>query len=126
MTKAEFALFLEALAQAWSRRDYQTAAGFFAGDVKYADPMRYAFNTRDELREFFEADEGQDQHTQWHLVIFDEDTQIGAAEYTYQGSQTYHGVAIVKLDAGKISHWREHQHIDGRSWPAFAGATQFQ
>lgn len=126
MTKAEFATFLEQLAQAWSRRDYQAAASFFADDVKYADPLRYAFNGQGELRRFFEADEGQEQHTQWHLVLFDEDDQIGAVEFTYQGSHTYHGVAIIKLKSGKITHWREHQHVDSRPWPEFAGATLFR
>jgi hypothetical protein len=123
MTSAGFSALLDRLAGAWARRDYATAAACFAEDVRYADPLHYAFSERASLRAFFEADEGADQRTDWHLVLFDEARQIGAVEYTYQGSRRYHGVALVRVRDGVITHWREYQHVDVRSFAAFSAAT---
>ena len=58
MTAAEFEAMLEALADAWSRRDYGGAAAWFSPTVRYADPLRYAFADRAALQAFFEADGG--------------------------------------------------------------------
>lgn len=120
MNATELRALLERLANAWRRRDYAAAAALFADDVRYADPLRYAFVSRTALREFFEADEGYEQRTVWHSIIFDEDGQSGAAEYTYDGSQRYHGVALVRVQRGEITHWREYQHVDAREWDDFA------
>ena len=125
MTKAEFSDLLQSLADAWSRRDYAAAASAFAEDVRYGDPTRYSFHGRDELRIFFEDDEGYDQRTVWHTVVFDEEQQVGAAEYTYEGTHRYHGTVLVKIADGKISRWREYQHIDPREWEAFTSETVF-
>lgn len=38
MTRGEFEGMLEALARAWTARDYESAAAWFAEDVRYADP----------------------------------------------------------------------------------------
>ena len=126
MTKTEFSLLLDKLADAWRHRDYAAAADCFAPQVKYGDPLRYSFQDSRALRLFFEADDGQAQRIEWHTVLFDGTDQVGAVEYTYSGSHNYHGVAIVRVKDGLITHWREHQHIDGRSWLEFAGATLFQ
>jgi ketosteroid isomerase-like protein len=125
MTKTQFRDLLHSLADAWSRRDYAAAAGAFAEDVKYGDPLRYSFNGRAELRAFFEADEGYDQRTVWHTIVFDEEQQLGAAEYTYEGTHRYHGTVLVKIAGGKITRWREYQHVDPREWEAFVSATMF-
>jgi SnoaL-like protein len=125
MTKTEFRDLLASLADAWSRRDYAAAAAAFAEDVRYGDPTRYSFSGRAELRAFFEADEGYDQRTVWHTIVFDEEQQAGAAEYTYEGTHRYHGTALVKIAGGKISRWREYQHVDPREWETFTSATAF-
>ena len=36
---------------------------------------------------------------------------LGAGEYTYEGTHRYHGVAIVRVEGGLITHWREYQHM---------------
>lgn len=123
MTSSEFAALLDRLAAAWSRRDYAAAAACFSEDVRYADPRSYAFSDRASLRSFFEADEGADQRTDWHLKLFDEALQIGAAEYTYVGSHRYHGVALARVKNGVITHWREYQHVDARTHDEFTAAT---
>ena len=114
---------LDALAEAWARRDYPRAAAWFADDVRYADPSRYAFEDRSALQAFFEADEGLPQRTVWHLRVFDERAQVGAAEYTYEGTHRYHGVALIRVAGGRITHWREYQHVDPRTWDEFSAST---
>ena len=125
MTKPEFRVLLNALAAAWARRDYVVAAAFFAPDVRYSDPWRYAFAGRDELHRFFADDEGRDQSTVWHTVVFDEEQQIAAVEYTYEGTHRYHGTVLVRVQDGKITHWREYQHVDSRLWEELVGETRF-
>lgn len=125
MTQAEFQQRLMTLAEAWRQRDYATAAGFFSEDVRYADPLRYAHAGRAELRQFFEEDEGCEQHITWHHILFDEAQQLGAAEYTYEGSFQYHGFVLVRVANDQFTHWREYQHTDPRSWEDFSESTAF-
>ena len=125
MTAAEFRDMLGALADAWSRRDYAAAASAFAEDVRYADPLRYSFASRAELVAFFEADDNYDQRTVWHTIVFDEERQVGAVEYTYDGTHRYHGTALVRVEDGRISRWREYQHVDDREWEEFTSGTAF-
>lgn len=126
MTSQEFGNVLNALADAWTRSDYAKAASFFADDVRYGDPLRYLNTGREQLRSFFENDEGCEQKTVWHNVIFDETQQLGAAEYTYEGTHQYHGTVWIKLKDGLITRWREYQHIDSREWDEFVGQTRWK
>ena len=123
VTAAEFERMLDALADAWARRDYPAAAAWFAADVRYADPLRYAFDSRAALLAFFETDDGLSQRTVWHMRLFDEPTQHGAAEYTYEGTHRYHGVALIRVADGRITHWREYQHVDSRTREEFVAST---
>jgi hypothetical protein len=125
MNRNEFENLLKSLADAWSRRDYNSAASFFAEDVRYGDPLRYSFGNRAQLQAFFEADEGYEQKTVWHTIIFDESIQVAAAEYTYEGTYRYHGVVLIRLKDNKIWRWREYQHIDDRDWKTFVSSTLF-
>jgi SnoaL-like domain len=125
MTEGRFRELLERLSDGWARRDYAKVIEEYAPDVRYGDPLRYRFTDRAALRAFFEADQGLEQRTVWHNVIFDEARQIAAVEYTYDGSHRYHGVAIVRLAGDRITHWREFQHIDSRDYADFVGATAF-
>ena len=119
MNKSQFQKLLNHLADTWSRRDYVSTASVFAENVHYRDPLRYNFNSRAELQAFFEADEGYEQKTTFHTAIFDEEKQVGAAEYTYEGTHRYHGVTIVEIKNDLIVNWREYQHIDPRPWEEF-------
>jgi hypothetical protein len=125
MNSAEFHGMLLALAAAWQRRDYPTAVSFFAEDVKYADPSRYEFANRADLQAFFENDEGLEQQSVWHHILFDEARQLGVAEYTYDGSWRYHGTVWIRVQDGVITHWREYQHTDPREWEDFVSGTAF-
>src|SRR5258705_201997 len=55
----------------------------------------------------------------------DEAQQVGAAEYTYTGHHQYHGTVLIKVANGRITHWREYQHIDPRPWENFVGTSRF-
>ncbi|HSE42510.1 MAG TPA: nuclear transport factor 2 family protein [Acidobacteriota bacterium] len=126
MTKSQFQELFTHLANTWSRRDYAATASVFAENVHYRDPLRYSFHSRAELQAFFEADEGYEQKTTFHTVVFDEEKQVGAAEYTYEGTHRYHGVTIVELKNDLIVSWREYQHIDPRTWDEFVSGRKFQ
>ena len=125
MNNAEFRQMLQTLAAAWQRRDYATAVSFFAEDVKYADPLRYEFANRADLQAFFENDEGLEQQSVWHNILFDEARQLGVAEYTYDGTWRCHGTVWIRVQDGRITHWREYQHTDPREWDDFASGTAF-
>jgi ribosomal-protein-serine acetyltransferase len=122
LTADEFRALLERLGAAWRARDYASAASCFTEDVSYGDPTRYALHGRSALRGFFEDDADREQILAWHTIVFDPAQQVGAAEYTYEGTHRYHGAVFARVANGLIAHWREHQHVDdGRSWEEFAG-----
>lgn len=125
MTRDQFVAALESLARAWTDKDYEKAAGFFAEDVRYADPLRYRLESRAELLAFFQDDGGYPQRTEWHHVVFDEERQVGAAEYTYEGTHRYHGLVVIQVREGEISRWREYQHISELEWEEFCSGTKF-
>jgi hypothetical protein len=125
MTRAEFALAMRSLARAWAEKDYPRAAAFFSPDVEYADPQRYQLHGREELRCFFSDDQGFEQRTDLHTVLFDEEQQIGAVEYSYQGTHRYHGVALIKVEGDRFARWREYQHVSALSFDEVAGPTRF-
>jgi ketosteroid isomerase-like protein len=124
-TAAHFRDMLDAMATGWRARDYAAVAAHFADDVHYGDPTRYTLDGRAQLLDFFRADDDQPQDVRWHLTMFDEAAQVGAAEYSYDGTSRYHGVALIRVRDGLITHWREYQHTDPRAWQEFAGSTAF-
>jgi hypothetical protein len=126
MTSQEFRQLLDRLANGWAKRDYAAVAQEFSEQVRYGDPIRYSFDNRGDLQNFFENDEGYEQCTIWHTVIFDEAQQVGAAEYTYQGTHRYHGTVWVRVRDGSITHWREYQHMSNKPWEEFVAATMFK
>jgi len=126
MTRLEFEQKLTDIADCWHRHDYESAVAHYAQEVRYGDPVRYAINGREELLKFFANDDGLPQITTWHTIVFDEDKQVGAAEYSYIGTYSYHGIVLVRIANNEITHWREYQQIDPREWPDFTATTSFQ
>ena len=119
MTRQEFAAMLQALARGWTERDYEKVVSFFAEDVRYSDPIRYRLASRAELLDFFWDDEGYEQSTVWHDAVFDEERQIGVAEYTYEGTHRYHGTVWIEVRDNLIVRWREYQHTSELEWKEF-------
>lgn len=126
MTTEQFQSLLSDLAIGWRARDYVAVASRFASDVRYSDPTRYALRGREALLDFFSADDGHAQQMEWHLTLFDEAQQLGAAEYTYEGTHRYHGVVLIRVADGVITHWREYQHVSGVSWAEFTADSSFR
>ena len=125
MTRDEFIALLETMERGWNGNDPDLVAGCFAEDVDYADPLRYQINGRAELRAFFELPEGGLQRVRWHTIIFDEAAQSGAAEYTYDEAHRYHGLVLVRVAGGVVTHWREYQHVSEADHAGFvAGANR--
>ena len=124
MTKTEFRKLLDTMAEAWIAGDARKAADCFAEGVRYGDPTRYGFTSREDLYKFYAA-ETNPERSEWHHVLFDEEAQLGAAEYSYQGTKRYHGLVLIKVTDGQITHWREYQHVSLLDWKEFVGATLF-
>lgn len=106
---------LQSLARGWAAKDYEKVASFFAEDVFYSDPIRYRMSSRAELLEFFQGEAGEES-TVWHDALFDEERQVGVAEYTYQGSHRYHGTVWIEVRKDRIVRWREYQHVSELGW----------
>jgi len=119
MTQDDFRLMLEMMADGWTNREYKIVAECFAQNLFYSDSLNYAYTNKEELLKFFEDDDGMPQKCVFHRSVFDERGQIGAAEYTYSGTNQYHGTVWLKLVEDRIVDWREYQHISGQTWDEF-------
>ena len=112
MTRDEFQALLDRAAAGWAVGDAAAVGDCFAADVEYIDPFLYRFDRRDDLLPFFEPPPGG-HHVTWHTVIWDDEAQTAAVEYSYEGHHRYHGTAVVRLGPdGRIALWREWQHLD--------------
>ncbi|CAN5259131.1 hypothetical protein BH20ACI2_BH20ACI2_29050 [soil metagenome] len=119
MTHAEFKEMLASLAEGGSKRKYEEVAAHFAENVFYSDPLNYTFTSKTSLWRFFCDDDDHEQYCKFHDLIFDEDRQFGAAEYTYEGTYRYHGTVWINVDGNKIVSWREYQHQSTKTWGEF-------
>jgi hypothetical protein len=119
MTKPEFVRLLETMAEGWNEWDPAKTAACFAERVRYGDPTRYAFETREQLLEFFRPLPGEEPSVVWHTILFDEEEQAGVAEYTYVGTHRYHGLVLIRVGDGLVTSWREYQHISELEWEDF-------
>jgi ketosteroid isomerase-like protein len=116
------------LADAWRRGDARAAAPCFAEDAVYTEPPdRQVYRGRAELYDFFGGNESPPPAMEmtWHHVVFDEEQQIGAGEYTFQGRNRYHGVVVVRIVDGRIANWREYQRRSDLDWDDFVGPNRF-
>jgi hypothetical protein len=107
------------MARGWTGGDYSNVVAKFAEAFYYSDSLNYSFYDRESLLRFFEDDEGMPQSCAFHAVVFDENRQIGCAEYTYKGSFLYHGTVWIDIENDKIARWREYQHRSDKSREEF-------
>jgi hypothetical protein len=115
MNKAEFRSMLDALVDGWTKGEYERVASHFADNAFYSDAFTYKFRDRASLLAFFQDDGGEPQSCVFHESIFDEDRQLGVAEFTYQGTYLYHGTVWISIDDEKIVSWREYQHTSEKT-----------
>lgn len=128
LTDAGFRLLLETIATGWNEGDAAKAAACFAEDAVYEEPpAKQLYVGRAELFEFFGGEVGPEtpMTMQWHHIVFDSSTQIGAAEYTFAARRRYHGIVLVQVRGGLIARWREYQVASDLAWAEFAGASRF-
>jgi SnoaL-like domain len=126
MDQAGFAALMGAIAEAWNHGESEAALRCFTDDAVYMEPPdSQLYLGREELWEFFGGDDPPPMRLDWHHLVFDERAQIGAAEYTYEGSTRYHGIVIVKLRDDRIASWREYQTQSNMDWDTFTGPSRF-
>ena len=121
-----FRRLLTTIADAWNEGDTATALTCFTDDARYTEPPdTQHYEGRDALFEFFGGDDPPPMSMAWHTIVFDEELQMGAAEYTYSGTNTYHGVAVIRLRDGLVANWREYQQRSDLEWEAFTALNPF-
>ena len=128
LTQPQFRVLMETVARAWNSNNAKLAADCFTDNAIYSappdGPVRHG---KGELFEFFGGEKGRDQpmSMEWHHLIFDEATQMGAGEYTFSYKIRTHGVTIVRLVDGKIANWREYEQASPLPWSQFTGENHF-
>src|SRR5262245_24372517 len=86
MTAVEYKALMRRLAEAWNGNDARAAVALFTDDAVYsAPPDGRVRRGRDELFRFFGGPTGRPRpmRMDWHHLVFDEESQIGAGEYTF-------------------------------------------
>jgi ketosteroid isomerase-like protein len=123
------------LARAWTEQDTEAALACFTPDAIYMEPPdAQLFVGYEQLRPYFAALQPGTRMSFHHLWL-DEETQVGAGEFTFAMAgreQADHGVAVVQLRSGRIASWHEYQRKgpsefadflaqDGKIWQWHAG-----
>ena len=128
ITAAQFKNLMQTVAAGWNEGDAKKAADCYTEDATYTEPPdKQVYAGRKALYEFFGGDRKPEPPMKmtWHHLAFDEASQIGFGEYTFQMNNQYHGIVIVKIRSGKISNWREYQYKSDLEWREFAGENDF-
>jgi hypothetical protein len=112
MDAAGFAGLMHGLAQAWEDLDTERAVDCFTTGAVYIEPPdTQLFEGREQLRAYFGALTGG-TFMRFHNLWFDEERQVGAAEYSFglAGSEEAdHGVVVAEIVEDRIALWREYQ-----------------
>jgi hypothetical protein len=128
LTRAQFRVLMKTVERGWNSNNAKLAADCFTNDAIYsAPPDGIVRRGKKQLFDFFGGDKGRDQpmRMEWHHLLFDETTQIGAGEYTFTYQIRTHGVAIVRILDGKIANWREYEQVSPLPWSQFIGENHF-
>jgi ketosteroid isomerase-like protein len=116
------------VAEAWNTGNARKAAECYTDDVGYLEPPdQQVYMGRQALYEFFGGEEPPQPPMEmtWHHLGFNEDSQVGFGEYTFQMNNRYHGIVVVKIVEGKISNWREYQYRSNLAWEDLVGKSLF-
>jgi len=128
LSTTSFRALMERLATAWNSGDAAAGAACFTEDAVYGSPPSPRVRKgRRALFEFFGGERGRPRpmKMQWHHLLFDEERQIGAGEYTFQYDIRTHGVVMVQLVNSRIARWREYEVESPLDWETLAGETRF-
>jgi len=127
-TAEDFRRLMNTVAASWNEGDARNAADCYTEDAVYTEPPdKQVYVGRNALYEFFGGDKKPKppMKMKWHHLAFDEESQIGFGEYTFQMNNRYHGIVIVKIRNGKISNWREYQTKSNLEWKDFVEKNKF-
>jgi hypothetical protein len=125
---AQFEIVMKTLAEGWNEGNAQKAADCFTENAVYSEPPeKQLYRGRAALFKFFGGSEGRKSAMKmiWHHLVFNERTQIGAGQFTFDYGETVHGVAMVKIENGKISNWREYWYESPLDWEKFTRSNPF-
>lgn len=118
MKTSEFRHLVLTVAQAWNEADTDKAVNCFTTDAIYMEPPdRHFFQGHTQLWTLFSTLR-PGNNMKWHHIWFNEQSQIGAGEFTFAEDQA-HGAAIIEVEEGKIKLWREYQWHGRLSWAQF-------
>lgn len=127
-SRSQFLHLMSTLARGWNSGDAKGAARCFTEDAIYTEPPgRHTYSGRQAIFKFFGGYEKPDPPMRmiWHHLAFDEPSQIGFGEYTFQGNHRYHGIAVVRLHGRRIANWRAYQYRSVKTWRAYFEANSF-
>jgi ketosteroid isomerase-like protein len=128
ITSKGFERLMQLVANSWNKGDARKAADCFAENAIYSEPPdKQLYKGRAELFKFFGGNEGRTSAMKmtWHHLVFDEEKQVGAGEFTFEFGNKVHGVAMIKVTEGKISNWREYWYESDLDWEKFIGENKF-
>jgi hypothetical protein len=128
ITVAQFKNLMNTLAAGWNEGNPRKAADCYTEDALYTEPPdKQVYAGRRALYQFFGGDRKPEPPMKmtWHHLVFDEASQIGFGEYTFQMNNRYHGIVVVKIRGGKISNWREYQYKSDQKWREFVEKNDF-
>jgi hypothetical protein len=128
LTPLEFKELLQRLADGWNHGEARQAADCFTQDALYTEPPdKQHYAGREALYQFFGGTNGRagEMNMVWHHIIFDEDNQLGAGEFTFTYGDTVHGVTLIKVREGLISNWREYWYASPLAWEDFTEKNRF-
>jgi hypothetical protein len=128
ITAAQFDALMRTVAAGWNEGNARKAADCYTEDALYTEPPdKQVYVGRAALYEFFGGDKKPEppMRMAWRHLAFDEESQIGFGEYTFQMNNRYHGIVVVKVKNGKISNWREYQYKSDLEWKEFVKKNDF-
>ena len=128
MTASEFERLMQTVADGWNEGNARKAVDCFSINAIYSEPPeKQLYRGRDGLYEFFGGNDDTDipMKMTWHHLAFNEQQQIGFGEYTFEMHGRYHGIVVVKTEAGLIKHWREYQYQSELDWGEFTKHNPF-
>jgi hypothetical protein len=122
----DFYKIMNAVAEGQSEGNTANAADMFAENAVYSDLLRrQTYKGRVAIKKSFSNSSAKSLKMQWRHLLFNEQDQIGAGEFTLEGDRRYHGMVIVKVEKGKISNWREYRYASSQSWDKFTSDNPF-
>jgi hypothetical protein len=126
INSAQFEVLMKTLAAGWNEGNAERASRCFTENAIYSQPPdKQLYRGRDALFKFFSEGRRGAMKMTWHHLVFNEATQVGAGEFTFTSGSTVHGVAMVRVERGRINNWREYWSESPLDWEKFIGENQF-